>query len=328
MTEVNQQYEFNKDMVAILSQPLSNQLLYIAPNSHTVLVNNQYTEFSNITLETVRSNILYGAYSNVCVLTSNQWLSYYDILPYETNLFNLGSASRTFESVWLKDIVFGTASCNIRIFKDSSQSNMTIQGASLYAEKIKIKNTNDYLPVGSILPFGGSVLPPGYLWCDGSEISKTVYASLYQVVQDMYGQSLNGNMFKVPDFRGRSPLGAHAMNPMFAMNAYYGSNYGGQETVTLNSSNLPSHQHIFNIATSGSAVTQGSYGMVQQIFTRPLVDTSKYIVYETDTIGTGTEPDITESSVSGLNITTNVTGVGVPFTCLHPVLVTNFIIKY
>jgi microcystin-dependent protein len=330
--DVNQTFEFNKDVCGILAYPLSNQLLFIASNAHEVYVNNLVSVTSNVTLNDVQLNTKNGFYSNVYLLTSNEWQINYDILPYATNTIELG-ASHGFQSAYLKDMVVGTVSCNIRIHKDSSQDTLVLNG-SLYTQQLTIENSNDYLPVGSILPFGGNVLPSGFLWCDGSEVSKTVYSKLYQVVQNMYGVSTNPSLlFKVPDFRGRSPLGGSGGvgggNDPFAMNAsVYTSNYGGKEQVTLTNANLPSHYHIFNVQTSGSAVTQGSYGLVQQIFTRPLTDPNKFIVYETDTIGTGTEPDITENSVSGFSITTNPTGNGNPFTCVHPVLMTNFIIKY
>lgn len=326
--DVNQTFEFNKDISGILAYPLSNQLLFIASNTHEVFVNNASSVISNITLNDVNTRLKNGTYSNVYRLTSNEWQWYYEIVPYETNRIDLGAYARGFKSVHVKDIVIGTPSCNIQLYQDSTFNTLSTN-CSLYTNKIKIENTNEYLPVGSILPFGGSVLPPGYLWCDGSEVDKTLYATLYQVVQSMYGISANPNLFKLPDYRSRSPLGGDVTGSQFVLNpSVYTSNYGGNETVTLTNSNLPNHQHVMNIVTGGSAVTQGSYGFVQQLFIRPLIDTSKYIVYETDTVGTGTEPDITENSVSGFNITTNTTGNGAPFTCVHPVLVTNFIIKY
>jgi microcystin-dependent protein len=34
-------------------------------------------------------------------------------------------------------------------------------------------------PLGTPLPFGGHTLPPDYLWCDGSAISRTIYSDLF-----------------------------------------------------------------------------------------------------------------------------------------------------
>ena len=40
----------------------------------------------------------------------------------------------------------------------------------------------DSLPVGSILPYSSKKLPIGYLLCDGREVSRTIYASLFEVI--------------------------------------------------------------------------------------------------------------------------------------------------
>jgi microcystin-dependent protein len=70
------------------------------------------------------------------------------------------------------------------------------------------------VPVGSIMPFAGETLPPGYLLCDGSEQSRTVYARLFTVIGFRYRNQalLQGfQTFALPDLRGRFPLGRENM---------------------------------------------------------------------------------------------------------------------
>jgi microcystin-dependent protein len=70
------------------------------------------------------------------------------------------------------------------------------------------------VPVGSIMPFAGESLPPGYLLCDGSEQSRTVYARLFDVIGFRYrNQNLLAGFltFALPDLRGRFPLGRENM---------------------------------------------------------------------------------------------------------------------
>jgi microcystin-dependent protein len=70
------------------------------------------------------------------------------------------------------------------------------------------------VPVGSIMPFAGETLPPGYLLCDGSEQSRTVYARLFTIIGFRYrNQSLlqGFQTFALPDLRGRFPLGRENM---------------------------------------------------------------------------------------------------------------------
>jgi microcystin-dependent protein len=71
------------------------------------------------------------------------------------------------------------------------------------------------VPVGTILPFAGSVVPPGYLLCDGSEQSRSIYAELYSVIGFSYRSQtlLQGfQTFALPDLRGRFPLGRENMD--------------------------------------------------------------------------------------------------------------------
>jgi microcystin-dependent protein len=75
------------------------------------------------------------------------------------------------------------------------------------------------VPVGCIFPFAGSAdkIPLGYLLCDGGEVLQTTYNLLYKVIGYTYSNGtpsglLGVGTFKLPDLRGRFPLGADNMN--------------------------------------------------------------------------------------------------------------------
>lgn len=59
------------------------------------------------------------------------------------------------------------------------------------------------LPAGSMVDFAGTSAPGGWLMCDGSAISRTVYASLFAAVGTTYGSGDGSTTFNLPDFRGR-----------------------------------------------------------------------------------------------------------------------------
>lgn len=65
------------------------------------------------------------------------------------------------------------------------------------------------MPVGSIIPFGGSTPPIGFLICDGSEVSKTSYSDLYNTIGDTYGTATDETKFKLPDLRDKFVQGAN-----------------------------------------------------------------------------------------------------------------------
>lgn len=95
------------------------------------------------------------------------------------------------------------------------------------------------IPTGMIAPFGGNSAPTGWLICDGTEYSINSYPALFTTIGVNYGG--NGTTtFRVPDLRGRSPLGAGQGAGL--TNRTIGQS-GGLESVTLNTTQIPSHSH-------------------------------------------------------------------------------------
>ena len=113
-----------------------------------------------------------------------------------------------------------------------------------------------YVP-GLIQMYAGSTRPNGWLFCDGSEYLIDDYPELYAVIRDVYGTYVapsDSYHFRVPDFRGRVPVGVdegtatgHTTHTLGQMD--------GSETVTLDSTQIPAHTHgpgTLNITASGS----------------------------------------------------------------------------
>ena len=69
-------------------------------------------------------------------------------------------------------------------------------------------NLERLLPVGSILPYGGSTAPNYFFLCDGSSKAVASYPALYAVIGYTYGGS--GANFSLPNLKNRIPMGAGA----------------------------------------------------------------------------------------------------------------------
>jgi len=54
--------------------------------------------------------------------------------------------------------------------------------------------------VGMIQPFSGSVIPDGWLKCDGSAISRTLYSELFDVIGTTYGSGDGSTTFNIPNY--------------------------------------------------------------------------------------------------------------------------------
>lgn len=89
------------------------------------------------------------------------------------------------------------------------------------------------MPVGVILPYGGSAVPGG-LWAlaNGADMSTTVYPDLFGAIGFNFGGA--GSTFKLPDLRGRTMMGQDGSAPFTTLGAKAGNK---------DSTGLPSHNH-------------------------------------------------------------------------------------
>lgn len=58
---------------------------------------------------------------------------------------------------------------------------------------------------GTIIAWGATNAPSGYLKCDGSTVSRTTYAKLFSVIGTRYGSGDGSTTFNLPNLIGRSP---------------------------------------------------------------------------------------------------------------------------
>lgn len=112
-----------------------------------------------------------------------------------------------------------------------------------------VSSTGAGLPPGSIVDFGGTVAPSGWLLCDGSAVSRTTYARLFTAIGTTWGAGNGSSTFNLPDFRGRVPVGAGTGTGLTARTV---AGSGGAETVQLDTTTMPSHSHTFTGSTSTS----------------------------------------------------------------------------
>ena len=89
--------------------------------------------------------------------------------------------------------------------------------------------------VGAILPFAGSVIPEGFLLCDGRAVSRETYGNLFYEIGITYGAGDGSTTFNLPNMMNRVPV-------CDGSGLQLGST-GGEESHVLIGSELPGHTH-------------------------------------------------------------------------------------
>jgi hypothetical protein len=56
---------------------------------------------------------------------------------------------------------------------------------------------------GAIVAYGGKIAPPGWLVCDGAQVSRAEYSKLYEIIGNAFGEGDGSSTFHLPDLRGR-----------------------------------------------------------------------------------------------------------------------------
>lgn len=154
------------------------------------------------------------------------------------------------------------------------------------------------VPVGSLQAFAGANAPTGWLLCDGTSYSTSLYPDLFSVLGYTYGGS-SGN-FNVPDLRGRMPIGA-----------------GNDGTAANNATRTRGTK-------GGDTRSELLYGNLAHLGTVPIYDGVGGSNWRLQAGGSGVTLSSTGGGTTLLKTNNGGTGSGEN---MPPFLVTNYIIK-
>lgn len=158
---------------------------------------------------------------------------------------------------------------------------------------------------GTIVAYGGTVAPTGYLMCDGSLYSRATFAGLFAIIGTNFGTGDGMTTAGLPDLRGRFPLGVAASGT--------GSTLGGTGGAIDHTHTGPSHTHSVVVTRDGWGATLNSPSTTGRLNVGEATGTGQFSSSYQPTA------DVTITSAAG--------GTGNTGTANSPFQAVNFIIK-
>lgn len=131
-----------------------------------------------VTFNASKSNSIYGSSSNVTP---------------ETNTVIVGVYA------------FGTITNNSNI--DVEDIIHAYESNDKVIQSFDSKLDASLLPVGSIIPYGASKTPAGYLLCNGSTVNRTTYSALFAAIGTTWGSGNGSTTFALPNITDKTLWG-------------------------------------------------------------------------------------------------------------------------
>jgi len=121
--------------------------------------------------------------------------------------------------------------------------------------------------IGQVMQFAGNFAPRGWALCDGQFLAIEQNEALYSILGTQYGGD-GRTTFALPDLRGRVPV--HPGHGPGLSRREIGQRFG-EESVTLTTSEMPSHDHTMSASSGveGESVASGAF-----LGSAPIYDTS------------------------------------------------------
>jgi len=158
--------------------------------------------------------------------------------------------------------------------------------------------------IGEIRLFAGKRVPYGWRLCDGSKLKADEFAALYALIGNLWGGDTD--MFALPDFRGRVPIG---MGQGAGLSARTLGGVGGSETSLAE---LPPHGHAYHVSGKAADLTSPDGALLGAVKSQG-VTTGLYLKVE------GTKTPFADDAIAQ-------TGSGLPHLNTMPSLALNYMI--
>lgn len=185
------------------------------------------------------------------------------------------------------------------------------------------------IPAGAIMMHGASTPPDGWLLCDGSEVSRSTYALLFDAIGETWGDGDGTTTFNLPDFNYRSPMGPGESDDQ--LNSISIASKYGENRHTLITQELPAHTHGITDPGHNHTITDPGHthssvvSAVNPASNRALVSSGGVqLVNPSTNTGNNTTGISVQNASTG--VSANSTGSDIAHNNVHPITGVPFII--
>jgi microcystin-dependent protein len=183
------------------------------------------------------------------------------------------------------------------------------------------------IPIGGLLPYVGATAPnSSFALPFGQAISRTTYATLFSLISTTFGTGDGSTTVNLPDLRGRAIFGLDNMGGSAASRITNGGSsitgttlgaFGGAETHTLTTNEIPSHAHSITEPNGG----QG------HLHSLTIGGTATSSGANSGATGNSSVTNNMNSAFATTGITINNTGGGAAHPIMPPTIVLPFILR-
>lgn len=177
--------------------------------------------------------------------------------------------------------------------------------------------------IGQIVMFGGNFAPRNWAFCNGQLLAISSNTALFSILGTIYGGD-GRTTFALPDLRGRVAVssGTGPGLPNFQLGSR-----GGTPEVTLNSLEIPAHNHSATATANSVATMRAESRPGNATDPTGLMLASGSSIFRRNVASEDVAMDAAMVSVdTNVNVQTGLTGGNRPHTNLQPFQTVNYII--
>lgn len=124
------------------------------------------------------------------------------------------------------EVCYPQSQSDLILLSESARNTFGLGDGSTIDDALSNSIADHLIPIGSIFWYTSETIPLGCLLCDGSQVSRTDYSNLFNVIGVTFGTGDGSTTFTLPDLRASFIRGSGSQNG-------YNATFGQKQEATL-----------------------------------------------------------------------------------------------